>query len=91
MDGVALSLTLLERSLTDTLFAEEPDCESDNCVTGFISHYIRGSVLSELPIDYGEDKWTDCRNAVDDFRRERAIDDEIRRVDSRCMFWKRAR
>lgn len=39
--------------------------------------------------DYGEDSWTYCRKAVDDFRLERGIDDPMIRVDSKCYYWKR--
>jgi hypothetical protein len=41
--------------------------------------------------DYGEDSWTYCRKAVDDFRRERDIQEPLLRVDSKCFYWKRAR
>jgi Macrocin-O-methyltransferase (TylF) len=39
--------------------------------------------------DYGEDSWTYCRKAVDDFRRERGIHEPLVRVDSKCFYWKR--
>ncbi|MDE8343837.1 MAG: macrocin O-methyltransferase [Acidocella sp.] len=39
--------------------------------------------------DYGEDMWTYCRQAVEDFRRERGIDDPIIQVDSKCSFWRK--
>jgi O-methyltransferase len=39
--------------------------------------------------DYGEDSWTYCRRAVDEFRAERAIVDPLIRVDSRCYYWQR--
>ncbi|APW44326.1 TylF/MycF/NovP-related O-methyltransferase [Rhodoferax saidenbachensis] len=39
--------------------------------------------------DYGEDAWTYCRTAVDDFRAERRIADPMIRVDSRCWYWMR--
>jgi hypothetical protein len=39
--------------------------------------------------DYGENTWTYCRKAVDDFRRERGIDEPVQRVDSKCYFWRR--
>lgn len=39
--------------------------------------------------DYGEDTWTYCRKAVDDFRREKKIDAPMNRVDSKCYFWQR--
>ena len=40
--------------------------------------------------DYGEDRWTYCRQAVDEFRQERGIQDELRRVDSKCFYWQRS-
>jgi hypothetical protein len=39
--------------------------------------------------DYGEDTWTYCRKAVDDFRREHGIKEPMIRVDSKCFFWQR--
>ena len=39
--------------------------------------------------DYGEDAWTNCRQAVDDFRRERGIADRLIPVDSKCHYWQR--
>jgi hypothetical protein len=39
--------------------------------------------------DYGEDSWTYCRKAVDDFRRERGIADPLVRVDKPCSFWRK--
>jgi hypothetical protein len=39
--------------------------------------------------DYGEDSWTYCRRAVDEFRTQRRISDPLVRVDSRCYFWQR--
>lgn len=39
--------------------------------------------------DYGEDSWTYCRRAVDEFRARRGIRDPLVRVDSRCHFWQR--
>lgn len=41
--------------------------------------------------DYGEDTWTYCRKAVDEFRAEHAIIDPMVRVDSRCWYWRRSR
>jgi len=40
--------------------------------------------------DYGERLWTYCRKAIEDFRRERGIVDELRRVDSKCYYWQRS-
>jgi hypothetical protein len=39
--------------------------------------------------DYGEDTWTYCRRAVDDFRSQRGIHDPMIRVDSKCYYWQR--
>src|SRR5262249_40038419 len=41
--------------------------------------------------DYGEDTWTYCRRAVDEFRMERHIDDPLVAVDSKCAYWRRTR
>lgn len=41
--------------------------------------------------DYGEDRWTYCAKAVDDFRRERGIDEPLEPVDTKCCFWQRRR
>lgn len=39
--------------------------------------------------DYAEDAWTHCRQAVDEFREKRGIDEPMIQVDSKCFFWKR--
>lgn len=39
--------------------------------------------------DYGEDTWTYCRKAVDDFRRQSKIEEPMVRVDSKCYYWQR--
>lgn len=39
--------------------------------------------------DYGQDSWTYCRKAVDEFRFERHIEDPLVRVDSTCHYWER--
>jgi hypothetical protein len=39
--------------------------------------------------DYGEQTWTYCRRAVDEFRQARGITDPLVKVDSKCYFWKR--
>ncbi len=41
--------------------------------------------------DYGEDTWTYCRRAVDEFRSLRGIHDPMIRVDSKCYYWQRTR
>jgi hypothetical protein len=40
--------------------------------------------------DFGEDLWTDCRQAVEDFRRLHGISDPLTMVDSRCAFWRKS-
>jgi hypothetical protein len=39
--------------------------------------------------DYGEDTWTYCRRAVDEFRRARGISEPMIQVDSKCFYWQR--
>lgn len=39
--------------------------------------------------DYGEDAWTNCRQAVDEFRKKREIQDPLLPVDSKCYLWRR--
>jgi hypothetical protein len=39
--------------------------------------------------DYGEDLWTNCRQAVDDFRSANGISEPIQMVDTRCGFWRK--
>jgi hypothetical protein len=41
--------------------------------------------------DYGEDLWTNCRQAIEDFRKSAGITDEMIRVDSKCWYWRRSR
>lgn len=40
--------------------------------------------------DYGEDGWTYCKRAVDEFRAERGITDELLKVDTSCWYWRRS-
>jgi hypothetical protein len=39
--------------------------------------------------DYGEDQWTYCRRAVDDYRQQEEISNPLLRVDSKCFYWKK--
>jgi hypothetical protein len=41
--------------------------------------------------DYGEDIWTDCRAAVDQFRTDHRISEPLLRVDSKCFYWRKSR
>jgi Macrocin-O-methyltransferase (TylF) len=59
---------------------------------GLNSLYDRLSVGGYVIIDdYGEDSWTYCRKAVDEFRAERGIQDPLIAVDSKCSYWQRTR
>ena len=40
--------------------------------------------------DYGEDTWTYCRQAVDEFREQRGINDPMVKVDAPCSFWRKS-
>ncbi|HZO95363.1 MAG TPA: TylF/MycF/NovP-related O-methyltransferase [Candidatus Baltobacteraceae bacterium] len=39
--------------------------------------------------DYGEDDWTYCRRAVDEFRAANGIAEPMVMVDKRCWYWRR--
>jgi len=55
-----------------------------------VNLYDRLSIGGYVIIDdYGEDSWTYCRRAIDEFRAARRINDPLIRVDSRCYFWQR--
>ena len=58
---------------------------------GLNNLYDRLSIGGYVIIDdYGEDSWTYCRKAVDEFRAERHIQDPLIAVDSKCSYWQRA-
>ena len=40
--------------------------------------------------DYGEAGWTHCRQAADEFRCARGIDDPLIPVDDKCCYWQRS-
>lgn len=55
-----------------------------------------GSLYGKLSVggivivdDYGEDEWTNCRQAIDQFRQQRGIRDPMIGVDSKCYWWRR--
>jgi hypothetical protein len=59
---------------------------------GLTNLYDKVSVGGYVIIDdYGEESWTYCRKAVDEFRQKRGIEDPMRRVDSNCYYWQRTR
>ena len=39
--------------------------------------------------DYGEDLWTDCRKAVDEYRANHKIDEPLVKVDGKCAYWQK--
>ena len=41
--------------------------------------------------DYGEDTWTYCRRAVEEFRDARGITDPLIKVDKPCSYWRKSR
>lgn len=41
--------------------------------------------------DYGEDRWTYCAKAVDEFRQQHDIVDPLIKVDSKCSYWRKSR
>jgi O-methyltransferase len=64
----------------------------ESTMDALINLYDRLSIGGYAIIDdYGEDTWTYCRRAVDDFRRDRGIEDPLRMVDAKCFYWQRTR
>ncbi len=64
----------------------------ESTMDGLNSLYDKLSVGGFVIIDdYAEDRWTNCRRAVDEFRAARQISDELIRVDSKCSYWRRSR
>jgi hypothetical protein len=62
----------------------------ESTMDGLVNLYDKLSVGGYAIIDdYGEDTWTYCRKAVDDFRSERRITDPLVRVDAKCYYWQR--
>jgi Macrocin-O-methyltransferase (TylF) len=63
----------------------------DSTMDALINLYDKLSVGGMVIVDdYGEDAWTNCRQAVDEFRVQRDIRDPLIRVDSKCYWWRRA-
>jgi O-methyltransferase len=62
----------------------------ESTMDGLVNLYDKLSIGGYAIIDdYGEDTWTYCRKAVDEFRSERRISDPIIRVDTKCYYWQR--
>jgi hypothetical protein len=63
----------------------------DSTMDGLNNLYDRLSVGGFMIVDdYGEDTWTECRRATDEFRASRNIKDELIMVDSSCGYWKKS-
>ena len=63
----------------------------ESTMDGLVHLYDKLSVGGFVIVDdYGEDLWTYCRKAVDDFRDERNINTPIIKVDSKCYYWKKS-
>jgi hypothetical protein len=64
----------------------------ESTMDGLRGLYDRLSIGGFVIIDdYGEDAWTYCRKAVDEFRGELGIADPMIQVDSKCYYWQRSR
>jgi hypothetical protein len=62
----------------------------ESTMDGLVNLYDRLSPGGYAIIDdYGEDSWTYCRKAVDDFRRERGIQEPLIGVDAKCYYWRK--
>jgi hypothetical protein len=63
----------------------------ESTMDGLVHLYDKLSIGGYAIIDdYGEDTWTYCRKAVEDFR-ARGIIDPMIQVDSKCSYWRRTR
>jgi O-methyltransferase len=63
----------------------------ESTMDGLTALYDRLSVGGYVIIDdYGQDSWTYCRKAVDEFRSGRHIEDPLVAVDSTCSYWRRS-
>ena len=64
----------------------------ESTMDALVNLYDRLSVGGYVIIDdYGEDSWTYCQKAVDDYRRDHGIAEPMIQVDKRCFYWRRAR
>ena len=62
----------------------------ESTMDALVNLYDKLSVGGYVIIDdYGETQWTYCAKAVDDFRRDRGIEDPLIRVDPACFYWQR--
>ena len=62
----------------------------ESTMDGLVNLYDKLSVGGYVIIDdYGEDRWTYCAKAVEDFRRDRGIKDPMVQVDPSCWYWQK--
>ncbi len=62
----------------------------ESTMDGLVNLYDKLSVGGYVIIDdYGEDSWTYCRKAVEEFRSQRGIQEPILPVDTKCAYWQR--
>ena len=80
--GCPVDVRILDRRLDGDFY--ESTREGLNYLYDRLS--IGGYVIID---DYGQDSWTYCRQAVDEFRAERHIEDPLVTVDSTCSYWRR--
>jgi hypothetical protein len=63
----------------------------ESTMDGLVNLYDKLSPGGYLIVDdYGEDDWTYCRRAVDEFRASRNIAEPLIEVDRRCYYWQRS-
>lgn len=63
----------------------------ESTMDGLVNLYDKLSAGGYAIIDdYGEEAWTYCRRAVDEFRASRGITDPIVEVDRRCSYWRKS-
>jgi hypothetical protein len=58
-----------------------------DCLVNLYDRLSPGGYL--IVDDYGEDTWTYCRAAVDDFRAQRGIGEPLLQVDRACWYWRK--
>ncbi|HJU39681.1 MAG TPA: TylF/MycF/NovP-related O-methyltransferase, partial [Tahibacter sp.] len=64
----------------------------ESTMDALVNLYEKVSVGGYVIVDdYGEDSWTYCRRAVDEFRAAHGIASPLVRVDAPCWYWRRER
>jgi len=62
----------------------------ESTMDGLVNLYPKLSPGGFIIIDdYGEDTWTYCRRAVDQYREQNGIDAPLSKVDSECFYWQK--